>query len=424
MNQQPSSGLSPAAEARLHYRALAAASCGITIADARLPDMPLIYVNDAFCTISGYAPGEVLGRNCRFLQGPERSQPALTELRAAVREGRSCTVTLRNYRKDGTLFWNDLHMAPVHDTEGNLTHFVGVQTDITARVEAEEALLYEQDRLQGTLRDLRETQTMLVHAEKMNALGQMVASLAHEINNPLAYVYGNLYSLLDVLRGLIDAYDVMETRLLSTGSREDAAVAASAAQLADIEFVRGDFEGLIAASLEGLERVKQLVLALRNFARLDESEDKIAFIPDCVYSALTIAAAVLGNRVSVTVELDGLPAIRCYPAELNQVFLNLIVNAAQAIPLDRRGWIHIGGRDAGDSLVLTVADSGSGMAPEVQAKIFTPFFTTKPPGEGVGLGLAIAYRIITERHHGVITVESAPDAGTTFTIELPKDGLG
>ena len=422
MNELPSGGLSPAALARLHYRALAAASCGITIADARLPDMPLIYVNDAFCAISGYAADEVMGRNCRFLQGDERDQAALKEVRSAIRESRSCTVTLRNYRKDGSLFWNELHMAPVYDSANQLTHFVGVQTDITARVLAEEALFGEQTRLQTALRDLREAQVMLVHAEKMNALGQMVAALAHEINNPIAYVVSNIHSLRSELRELLDAYDVIEARLGEIGGTA-AEAAAEIRQSAEVDLLQADLDELMESSLSGLERVKQLVLALRTFARLGESEDKLASIRDCVESALVIARAVLGNSIRVELDLDRLPPIRCFPAELNQVFLNLIVNAAQAIPPSTDGLIQIRGRDEGDALLITVTDNGIGIAPENLGKIFTPFFTTKPPGEGVGLGLAIAQRIITDRHHGTITAAASPGEGATFSIRLPKDAL-
>jgi PAS domain S-box-containing protein len=411
-------GLTLAAETFIQQRALAAASCGIAIADARLPDMPLIYVNEAFTEISGYTADEVMGLNCRFLQGQDRDQEALRPLRAALKAGDACHVVLRNYRKDGRLFWNDLHMAPVHDVQGQLTHFVGVQTDITARVEAEQALVAEHTRLEAALRDLREAQMMLVHAEKMNALGQMVAGLAHEINNPIAFVHSNLHSLRAELDEILDSHDVMLKHERPLGDADP--VETSQERLG---FVRSDFDELIDSSIDGVLRVKRLVQALRAFARLDEAEDKDATIRDCVDSALTIASGLLGDRVSVTLDLDHLPAIRCYPAELNQVFLNLIMNAGQSIPAGRAGRIHISGSDEGPALRVTVADNGSGMPAEVQARLFTPFFTTKPAGEGVGLGLAISHRIITERHRGTISVESAVGRGTTFTMMLPKDAL-
>ncbi|HYO87832.1 MAG TPA: PAS domain-containing protein, partial [Candidatus Limnocylindrales bacterium] len=304
MAGQQMTGLSLAAEARMQQRALGAASCGIAIADARLPDMPLIYVNDAFSAISGYSAEEVLGRNCRFLQGDDRDQDAVRQIRAAIRAGESCSVVLRNYRKDGVLFWNELHMAAVHDEAGQLTHFVGVQTDITARVEAEEALVQEQERLEAVLHDLREAQLMLVHAEKMNTLGQMVAGLAHEINNPIAFVYSNLYSLRDELHDLLEAHEALVDRHPPMGDADRVDVTHDR-----LDFVRADFDELIDASLDGVLRVKRLVQALRAFARLDEAEDKLASMQECVESALIIASGLLGDRVKVTVELDHLPEI-------------------------------------------------------------------------------------------------------------------
>lgn len=138
---------------QLMERAIGASSCGITISDVRLPDQPLIYVNAAFERLTGYTPEEVLGKNCRFLQGPDRSQPPLIDLRAAVKAGKDCLVVLQNYRKDGTPFWNELILSPVLDDAGTLTHFIGVQTDITRRKQAEEALQQAHDCLEQKVRE-------------------------------------------------------------------------------------------------------------------------------------------------------------------------------------------------------------------------------------------------------------------------------
>ncbi|MDZ4771411.1 MAG: ATP-binding protein [Chloroflexota bacterium] len=407
------------AELQLHDRAMSASSCGITIADATAPQLPLIYVNDAFARITGYSLDDSIGRNCRFLQRDDRDQPELLRLRACLQSGDDCTVLLRNYRKDGSLFWNELYTSPVHDSDGRLTHFVGVQTDVTARVEAEAALRRERDTLEKTLAQLRHTQAMLVHSEKMSALGQLVAGVAHEINNPIAFVNSNLHSLQRTLDDVFDAYARLETITTARAGEGDArAIRVDA----DLDFVQSDVGDLMRASLGGLSRVKKIVDGLRTFARLDEAERKLADVRDNIDSTLILASVELRNRVRVMLELDGMPHLMCYPAELNQAFLNLIINAAQAIP--ESGTLTIGGWDEGDHVVMTFTDTGVGIPPEILPRIFEPFFTTKPIGKGTGLGLAIAYQIVTERHHGTLTVDSTPDVGTTFTITLPKSLQG
>jgi len=404
----------------LHDRAMAASSCGITIADARLPDMPLIYVNDAFLRISGYDRCEVLGRNCRFLQGDERDQAARYEIRRAIDEGRHCMVLLRNYRKDGTLFWNELYLSPIVDAQGQLTHFVGIQTDVTDREIARQQVAEKQAQLEGTLRALQETQAMLIHAEKMTALGQLVAGVAHEINNPIAFVNSNIHSLSDMMHDIVGAYRDLYA---AVGMSTDAVLQARARQIhagADLDFVLADIDDLIESSMKGLLRVKKIVEELRTFSRLDEAETKLASLQECVESALPIASAALGRRIQVSVDLAHLPPILCRPAELSQVFLNLIVNAAQAI--DGSGWIRISGQVVDDNVTVTVTDSGRGIPDEVLPHIFNPFFTTKPAGQGTGLGLTIAYKIIVDGHGGSISVTSAVGRGTTFTITLPRKG--
>ncbi len=405
------------AELWLHDRALAASSCGITIADALHSDLPLIYVNDAFLRITGYAEAEVIGRNCRFLQGDDRDQPALDTLRRALREGHDSTIILRNYRRDGTLFWNELFTSPVIDAQGRLTHFVGVQTDVTQRVQAEASLQRERAALERTLAELRQTQTMLIHAEKMTALGQMVAGVAHEINNPVSFVTSNLHSLSHTVEDVFNLYDQLEQLALDGAISQEFARALRIDS--NLDFLREDSADLLRSSEDGLRRVRGIVDTLRTFSRLDEAELKVVSLKESLESTLLIARLELQGRVKVALEVDDLPEIRCYPAELNQVFLNLIVNAAQAI--DGRGILTIRGRDSGDTIILQFHDTGKGMSPEVQRRIFEPFFTTKPVGAGTGLGLAIAYKIVTDRHRGQIEVESTPGMGSTFTLTLPKD---
>jgi len=406
-------------ELRLHDRAMSASSCGITIADALDPNLPLIYVNEAFEHVTGYPVPEVVGRNCRFLQRDDRDQPGLTMLRNALQRGENCTITLRNYRKDGSLFWNELFTSPVFDPNGKLTHFVGIQTDISSRKSAEEQLVTRTSELERTIAELRSTQAMLVHAEKMNALGQMVAGVAHEINNPISFVNSNLHSLRRSLDDLFGAYNKLETLINAVSNPDTLQAAEIIRKESDLDFLQGDADDLLGASIDGLGRVRRIVEALRTFSRLDEAELKIIRLSENIQSTLMIARLELQNRVDVATDLDHLPAIKCYPAELNQVFLNLIVNAAQAI--EGHGSLIIRGKDEPQYIVLTFTDTGKGMTPEVIAHMFDPFFTTKPVGAGTGLGLTIAYKIIHDRHRGKISVESTPGVGTTFTIRLPKD---
>ena len=398
---------------------MAASSCGITIADALDPNLPLIYVNEAFEQITGYPVPEVVGRNCRFLQRDDRDQPGLTVLRAALKRGENSTIVLRNYRKDGSMFWNELFTSPILDAGGRLTHFVGIQTDVTARILAEEQLIVRTRELEDTLNELRSTQAMLVHSEKMNALGQMVAGVAHEINNPVSYVNSNLHSLRRSLDDLFTAYNKLETLIRVSELPDSTQAIAVIRKEADLDFLQDDTDDLLKASIDGLARVRRIVEALRSFSRLDEADLKVVSLAESIQSTLMVARLELQGRVEVETDLDHLPAMKCYPAELNQVFLNLIVNAAQAI--EGKGKLTISGVEEPGHIVLKFTDTGVGMTPEVMAHLFEPFFTTKPVGKGTGLGLTIAYKIITDRHKGTITAESTPGVGTTFTIRLPKE---
>ncbi|MDN3686350.1 PAS domain-containing sensor histidine kinase [Cyclobacterium jeungdonense] len=406
-------------ELKLHDAAMESTSCGISISDARKPDMPLIYVNRAFCEMSGFLEEEVVGKNCRFLQGENRDQSARYIIREALDSGNHCQVLIKNYRKDGTFFWNDLIISPIRDKEGHLTHFVGVQNDVTDREEARREAAAKQIELEKTLETLKETQSMLIHSEKMNALGQMVAGVAHEINNPVAFVASNMHALKQMAEDLKGAYEQLNAAVDASGSEDLKAMARKLSQEADVDFISEDLDDLINSSSAGLKRVKGIVGSLRNFSRLDEADEKIASMKECIESTLEIAGSVVRNRLVIDCQLNDLSPIKCRPSELNQVFLNLIMNAAQAVKEDGR--LEIKGSETTDALILTFTDNGLGMDAATQEKIFNPFFTTKQVGEGTGLGLSIAYKIITDGHNGKITVESKVGKGTSFTISLPKN---
>ncbi|MFO7825871.1 MAG: ATP-binding protein [Cyclobacterium sp.] len=406
-------------ELKLHDAAMESTSCGISISDARKPDMPLIYVNRAFCEMSGYLEEEVVGKNCRFLQGENRDQKARYIIREALDSGNHCQVLIKNFRKDGTFFWNDLIISPIRDKEGQLTHFVGVQNDVTDREEARRETAAKQIELEKTLETLKETQSMLIHSEKMNALGQMVAGVAHEINNPVAFVASNMHALKQMAEDLKDAYEQLNMAVDTSGNEDLKVMARKLSQEADVDFISEDLDDLINSSIDGLKRVKGIVGSLRNFSRLDEADEKIASMKECIESTLEIAGSVVRNRLVIDCQLNDLTPIKCRPSELNQVFLNLIMNAAQAVKEDGR--LEIKGSETTDALILTFTDNGIGMDADTQEKIFNPFFTTKPVGEGTGLGLSIAYKIISDGHNGKITVDSEVGKGTSFTISLPKN---
>ncbi|KYG03958.1 histidine kinase [Sorangium cellulosum] len=285
-------------------------------------------------------------------------------------------------------------------------------------------LVSEQKALERSLGQLRATQSMLVHSEKMNALGKLAAGVAHEINNPLAFVRSNVHTLGESLGRLFAAYEALEAAALRGRPDDVAGVAAALREDADLEFLREDAGDLVKGTLGGLARVQKIVEDLRIFARLDQAEVERSDLRESLESTLAIAGPALrSGGVQVTVAWDDLPKVRCKPAELSQVFLNLLINAAQAVECrgPGNGRIAIRARDEGRQIALEFEDNGAGMTDDVLGRIFDPFFTTKPVGQGTGLGLTISHKIVVDQHGGTLAVRSTPGAGSTFTITLPKE---
>ncbi|KYF66838.1 sensor histidine kinase [Sorangium cellulosum] len=286
------------------------------------------------------------------------------------------------------------------------------------------SLVSEQRALERSLDELRATQAMLVHSEKMNALGKLAAGVAHEINNPLAFVRSNVHTLGESFARLLAAYETLDAAALPGGCGDMAALARTLREEIDLEFLREDAGDLVKGTLGGLARVQKIVEDLRTFARLDQAEVELSDLRESLESTLAIAGPALkSSGVQVTLEWAELPRLRCKPAELSQVFLNVLINAAQAVEGRGRGngRVVIRARDEGSCVALEFEDNGAGMTPDVLGRIFDPFFTTKPVGQGTGLGLNISHKIIVDQHGGTISARSTPGVGSTFTITLPKE---
>lgn len=306
------------------------------------------------------------------------------------------------------------HVAQVCVTLFDYTDTALYQHRLTQTIAALEREKEEQRKL---IAQLAEAQGQLLQAEKLASIGQLAAGVAHEINNPIGFVNGNFRSLesyvSDLMR-LIAEYEGMESMLAQHGGALHKVEALK--REIDVDFLKGDIPQLFKESLDGLERVKRIVRDLKDFSRVDHAEWEAADLHACLDSTLSIAHNEIKYKADVIKDFGALPMVECMPSQLNQVFLNLLVNAAQAIK--ERGRIVIRTRLEEDWAVISVSDTGSGIPPELLKRIFDPFFTTKPVGSGTGLGLSVSYSIVN-RHGGRIEVDTQAGAGTTFSVYLP-----
>ncbi|WP_232828810.1 PAS-domain containing protein [Simplicispira lacusdiani] len=282
--------------------------------------------------------------------------------------------------------------------------FVTIWTDVTERAAAQEKLALRN-------RELEAAQQQLVQSEKLASIGQLAAGVAHEINNPIGYVHSNIGTLqtyIAELMQLLDAYEALPENPNVQALR----------QKIDVAYLREDIPSLIRESQEGITRVKKIVQDLKDFSRVDSSQEwQSADLHHGIDSTLNIVSNEIKYKADVVKQYGQLPPVECLPSQLSQVFMNLLVNAAHAMGA-QRGCITIRTGTQDDEVWLEFEDNGSGISPELQTKIFDPFFTTKPVGKGTGLGLSLSYGIV-QKHHGRITVRSEVGKGTVFRIVLP-----
>ncbi|MEL6460102.1 MAG: ATP-binding protein [Cyanobacteria bacterium J06636_27] len=299
------------------------------------------------------------------------------------------------------------------------------QTESALR-NSELELRQKAEDLEDTLGKLKRTQSKLIQSEKMSALGQMVAGVAHEINNPVSFIYGNILPANLYAQDLIRIIELYQKNYPNPVEEIELEIEA-----VELDFLKKDFVELLNSMKNGTERIKDIVLSLRNFSRLDEAEFKQVDIHEGIDSTLLILhnrlkATANHPKIEIIKEYSSLPKVDCFAGQLNQVFMNILANAIDALDdeVDNnqtffpqiRVFTEFSGSN---NILIRIADNGSGIPASVQSKLFDPFFTTKQVGKGTGLGLSISYQIIVNKHHGKLSFNSSPGEGTEFTIEIP-----
>ncbi|MDD3484223.1 PAS domain S-box protein [Azovibrio restrictus] len=355
--------------------------------------------------------------------------------------------------------WLAFTAAPLRDAEGRIIGAIETLQDVTERKQAEEFLRQSQADLEvlvqrrtaqlaqakaeleadirqrqaseaelrqrnGELTELNqrleEAQAQLVQSEKLASIGQLAAGVAHEINNPIGYVHSNLGTLQGYVSDLFELLQGYEVAVMALPEAHPARLAAlELKKRKDLEFLQEDMPALMAESGDGISRVRQIVADLKDFSRVEPSQEwQWADLHQGLESTLNIVNNEIKYKADVVKEYGDLPEIECLPSQLNQVFMNLLVNAAHAMGPERGRITLRTGREDGNRVWVEVHDTGSGIKPEHLSRIFDPFFTTKPVGQGTGLGLSLSYGII-QKHGGDIQVRSQLGQGTTFRIVLP-----
>ncbi len=369
----------------------------------------------------GYSPealinGRIAFRDMVYYEDLERVQ-AEVEGYTTNRLG----TFLQEYRiltARGEVIWVEDRTIVRRNEQGDVLFYDGLLTDINQRKQQQEAVQKALVAQRELNRKLEEAHNQLLQSEKMASIGQLAAGVAHELNNPIGFVHSNMGTLEGYIRDLmaiIDSYDDIFAQLPSEVSAERRIQQIKEER--DFSYLHDDIFPLLSESRDGLSRVKKIVQDLRSFSRVGEQNWQAADLHEGLDSTLNIVWHELKYKCTVRKDYGLLPAVDCLISQLNQVFMNLLVNAGQAI--EDKGEIQIITRQtARNEISIKIIDNGSGIEPEHLNRIFEPFFTTKPVGKGTGLGLSLSYSII-ERHHGHIVVTSTPGQGTCFEILLP-----
>jgi PAS domain S-box-containing protein len=391
--------------------------------------------NEGFAkVVSLSSPDEIVGKSDYDLpMSQEEGDWYYSSDRRVIESGQAELHIIEQWRRpDGQQIWLDTNKIPLRDANGNMFGILLVTEDITERQLAEEQLKQQKQDLEQAIAELQRTQMQLVQSEKMSALGNLVAGVAHEINNPIGFLSGNIQPALDYINdmfGLIDLYqEEYSTPSVAIQDEIDAI---------DLNYIRQDLPKLVGSMREGVKRIRDISTSLRTFSRADSDRPVACNIHDGIDSTILILkhrlkATETRPEIQVIKEYGEFPSVECFAGQLNQVFMNILANAIDALDESNIGrcFAEIQTKpncitvttkisDNKQKVIISIKDNGKGIAESVQQKIFDHLFTTKAVGKGTGLGLAIARQIVEETHSGKLSFNSILGEGTEFIIEIP-----
>ncbi|MBE9004122.1 PAS domain S-box protein [Fortiea sp. LEGE XX443] len=401
------------------------------------PDGLFSYVSPNWSEILGHEVTEVEGKPfVSFLHPKNLSTHTDYFTKVLITGQQQDAIEYRIKHKSGNWRWHSCYSSAIKDASGNVVYFVGICQDITVHKRAElqrqrtEKALKKSEakfraktqQLEETLQKLQQTQAQLIQSEKMSSLGQLVAGIAHEINNPVNFIYGNVKYANDYVQDLLHLLELYQQHFYPPAPEIHQQI-----YTIDLDFIRQDLPKVLDSMNTGAERIRQIVLSLRNFSRVDEEGMKSVNIHEGIDNALLLLQNRLqaqpeSPEIKVIREYGNLPFVMCHPGQMNQVFMNLLTNAIDALgevaisspKIQIRTYLQ-----AGDRIIISITDNGPGMNEKVRDRIFDPFFTTKPVGKGTGMGLSISYQIVVKKHRGELYCVSTPGEGTEFVISIP-----
>ena len=380
----------------------------------------ITYANEKFCRACGFSKSELIGKTHQAVTAENHDENFWFEISAIINEKKVWQGEVASKNKQNEIFWMDTVIFPLSVVTDSSDGYISLSTDMTKIKKQNSTLI---DEIEKTGEKLFKVEELLLNSEKMSTLGTISAGIAHEINNPVAFVNSNMSKINEYANTLCQTINILKSHL-SPSDFDQLLKKCDGNNIDDneISYIIEDYPELIKETQDGLNRIKNIVSDLKSFSHQGSDEIIFTDLHSCINTALNLARNELKYKVEIIKHYaDDLPQVPCMESKISQVFLNIFVNAAHAI--NESGIITVTTYYENDSVFVSIKDNGIGMDKEVQTHIFEPFYTSKPVGKGTGLGLSLSHDIIS-LHQGKISVESEQGGGTEFIIQLPLINTG